>query len=529
MTQRRARQLARAACFGALTATGTFVGAAEEEDREYSAEAAPRPVDMPLSPLPEVPSRDLARPRPAAIEALDRVLSRIVSEDPVISERASREIYEAKPDWVSAIARRIDDLAERGDRGEMGKLLDERRRRARDGLSADQPTPDYLDVLLAAPQPSSKTWRDLTQLLAQSRMLVGLESTPAVRELIRIYVRFGEFVRIDTQRQLEKLGDKAVAALIEAERHPAEKIGAWASRQLDLRGKAIPHEAVRTEDQRALADILVALGYGQNPDAGRLLISFAGSERSEVRTAARQGIVLLGEAGAWQLKDAYLDLTGRKPAREWTWKRTARELFTEFDRMRLAQVFRLFQEGRALEKDGKLEEMAQRFDEVLTRSPRFEQAGDMAPGYLALASHEGTPEDRALDAARRAERLAQSPELRNRAHSLRLTLEAERLRRRGVFDRALLERALELDPNNEAARVDVATGGHKQRANLSPWARYTAALTICGLAFSTAVWILWTARNPGKKTPTRPAPDPGAPGDTIADGGAEGSSQPPAP
>src|SRR5690606_15922324 len=85
ITQRRARQLARAACSGALTATGTFVGAAEEEDREYSAEAAPRPVDMPLSPLPEVPSRDLARPRPAAIEALDRVLSRIVSEDPVIS------------------------------------------------------------------------------------------------------------------------------------------------------------------------------------------------------------------------------------------------------------------------------------------------------------------------------------------------------------------------------------------------------------------------------------------------------------
>jgi len=52
----------------------------------------------------------------------------------------------------------------------------------------------------------------------------------AVRGLIDIYVRFGEFLRVDTQLSLEKMGEGAIAALIEAERHPAPKIAHWAAR-----------------------------------------------------------------------------------------------------------------------------------------------------------------------------------------------------------------------------------------------------------------------------------------------------------
>ncbi len=80
-------------------------------------------------------------------------------------------------------------------------------------------------------------------------MLTQIGTVQAVRELIDVYVRFGEFLRMDTQLQLEKLDDKAVGALIEARRHQARKIARWAERQLDMLGKAIASEAVQTEDQ----------------------------------------------------------------------------------------------------------------------------------------------------------------------------------------------------------------------------------------------------------------------------------------
>lgn len=475
---------------------------AEEDEKEFSAESAPRPDEMPLAELPPVPSRELSDPRPEALQAIDGILSRLISADPVIVERASREVYEAKSDWVSGIARKIDSLAERADRQEMKRLLGRARSEAREGLDADLATPDYLSVVLRHAEPDSQGYKSLVQLMASARMLRTIESTPATRELINIYVRFGEFMRIDVQRLLEDLGDRATAALIEAQRHPAEKIARWAKRQLDLRGQAIPHEAVRTEDQQALADILVALGSTRDPDAARLLISFAGTERSRVRDAARVGIVLLGEVAAWPLRDAYQDMTGRTPSRAWTWKRTARELFTEFDRMRLAQAYELFERAQVAKEAGQLALMATTYDSVLTLSPLFDQRSAMASGYLQFAQAAQTAPDQALLAARRARRIADDMQLKQQAESVIDTLNAERLRRRGLLDSALLARAVDADPSNDAARRQQAAGPNDSEKPLSKGARYAAALLICALALSSAGWILWTARRPEERTPT---------------------------
>jgi HEAT repeat protein len=121
-----------------------------------------------------------------------------------------------------------------------------------------------------------------------------------------------------------------------------------------------------------LAAVLVALGRVGDPETARLLISFAGTDRLEVRNAARQALVLLGEAAAWQLREAFLDTTGRTAPRDWTWKRLARELFTEFDRTRLAQVYEIYEQALAAHKKGDLVAMKQGFDRVLTQSPLFE-------------------------------------------------------------------------------------------------------------------------------------------------------------
>jgi hypothetical protein len=357
----------------------------DPDDPEFRAEAPSRPQDMPLAELPEPPSLELPAPRPRALEAIDRLFSEITGDDEQERQRARRTLLEAKSDWVSGIAHRVSELREASDPKAQKALLAQMREKAKSrGDEGD--TSDYLDLALKHADPSSDQWRNLTKLLAASRMLSAIASTEATREIIRIYQRFGEYMRVDCQRQLEAMEDHAIAGLIEAQDHQAQNVSSWAKRMLLLRKKSGAHEAVRTDDDRALADILVALGRHRDPESAQILISFAGTERAQIRRAARRGLTLLGEVGAWQLKDAYLNTTGKQPPRDWTWKRTARELFTEFDRLRLAQAYALYEKAEAARKSGDLMKMRKGYDEVLALNPGFDKQESMAEGYIQYAS-----------------------------------------------------------------------------------------------------------------------------------------------
>ncbi len=486
-------------------------------EHENRAQAPDRPEDMPLAKLPQPPPTKLGSPRPLAIEAIDRLLAQLVSTEALERERASRSLLEAKTDWVSAIARRIDRIAERAQRQKLKKLLSTLREKTRNRMRREtgtrEDTPDYLLIALEHAAPESRDWRDLTQLLGLSRMLGAIGSTDGVRELIRIYVRFGEFMRIDTQRQLEELDDRALGALIETRRHPAPNIANWAEKRLKLRKKLAVHDAVRTKDHTALAAILVALGRTRDPDVTRLLISFAGTEQAQVRHAARQGIVLLGSVSSWQLRDAYLNTTGKRAPREWTWKRTARELFTEFDRLRLAHVYALYGKAKKAEEEGDLQAMLQGYNEVLTLNPAFERRDEMVRGYRAYAEkYAASKIEDALLALQRAERIATDDKIRLQTKARRLLLEAQRLKDEGFLDRTLLERARTLDPSlsTQAATVTDKAG---IGAPLNPTTRYLVAGALSLIALFGAAWILLGASRkrsfvPVKKTGLAEPPSP---------------------
>jgi hypothetical protein len=343
-------------------------------------------------------------------------------------------------------------------------------------------------------------------------MLRQIGTTPAARELISIYARFGEFLRVDTQLELERLGERSVAALVEAERHPAPKIAQWASRQLDALGKGIPSETVQTNDPEVLADVLRAHGRARNPEAARLVISFVSSEREQIRDAARQAVVLMGEVANWQLRDTYENIVGKKPPREWSWDRTARELFSEFDRLRLAPVYDLFDQGLAARQAGKLDEMVRAWDQVLAQSPMFERGPEMVAGYYAFAErHLDDDPNLALTALARVNRLAADSEpLKRSGESLLLTIEAEKLFARHVADQTLLRRALDLDPRNTRAKrlLERVTRGEVDTERRVY--RYVAAGAIMALSFAGLVFILLRRRTsvdtPPAKTdePTQP-------------------------
>lgn len=470
------------------------------------APALPAAGPEPLPELPRAPSIELPKPTTDHLEEVDRLLAGLQDPDRGRRENGAAELLEASAALVPAIARRLDEIADRADKEAMKRLLGDIRSETRNrlrleleaqGKRGDVTTPDYLRMVIADARLRAKAWPDLVSVLGLSRMLTAIGTVRAVRELIQVYVRFGEFLRVDTQLQLEKLGNRAVAALIEARRHPAEKIGRWAERQLDTLGKAVPGEAVQVDDPEVLGDILRAYGRVKTPDATRIIVSFANSERSQLRDAARQAISLMGEVGHWQLRDAYENTTGKRPPRDWSWDRTARQLFAEFDSARQARVLKLYEQGQAARSAGDLERMRQLFDQVVARSPEFRHAGELAGAYLEYA-RAAKPEQRsaALLALARAERLASSEEQRRAASSLKLTLEAEELLERGLADQTLLQRANELDPRNERAAEVLARAVRGETKQRTMRGRYAAAAAIAVLALLAIAWVTLRGRRP---------------------------------
>jgi tetratricopeptide (TPR) repeat protein len=417
--------------------------------------------------LPAIPSLEVALPAPPDLEDLDAHLSKLCSADETERETARREALEVGAKLVPAIRFRLNALAESSNHEELKQLLLKIRSKGRDlarddlravGKRGRVTTPDYLELASAHAEPHSKAWCSLISVLTASRMLTQIGTLEAVRGLIDVYVRYGEFLRVDTQLQLEDLGERAVPALIETKRHPAEKIAKWADRELDALGKGIPGEAVQTDDLGLLSDVLRAYGRVRDPDAARIVVSFANSERAQVREASRQAIAMFGEVGAWQLRDTYETVVGKKAPRDWNWERTARELFAEFDRLRSAEVSELYEKGSAARQKGDWEGMRKAFDQVLTRSPDYRKQPELAAAYLEYAQKimPKSPSD-ALAALRRAERLGKGSALEKTAKSLRLTLEARTLAASGIADRTLLVRALETNPDNAEARHVLAT------------------------------------------------------------------------
>jgi hypothetical protein len=494
-----------------LLAVSCFSAAAPAAPATSATASSSAPVSgrRELPELPRAPD-ELKQATLAELGEVDELLDRISGDDANARDDGVRGILELRPRLVPAIRKRLDDLGTSADKNALKQLLAETRRAAKDepregtpGAADDKPStgPDYLTLLVGRAKPSSSTWRDLVKVIALSRMLEHVGTTPAARGIIDVYVRFGDFLRIDTQRALARLGDRAVPALLEARRHPSEKIAHWAKRQLDMLGRAAPSQAVQIADPEVLSDVLRAYGRTHDLDAARIVVSFAGSERGQLRTAARQAIAMLGEAGHWQLRDAYEDVMGKRAPRDWTWERTARELFGELDRLRRAEVYDLFEAGQKAEAAGELVQMRKAFDEVLVRAPFFERGDEMVGGYWQYAKKyaRDRPED-AIAALRRAERLGGTGPAHDHVESLLLTLEADRLAKQHVVDRGLYRRALELDGDNTRAREALAVLARPARTD-DHGLRYLAAATILGAGLAGAAFVFFRRRPAGGVTP----------------------------
>jgi tetratricopeptide (TPR) repeat protein len=579
------RRLAMWMCVGALSLSPHTLWAAGELAPTASAAATNAVGSGPLPELPRLAPITLPEPDPSALQDLDRLLERLTSDDERTRTNAKAAIAESSsPSMIAAIRHRVQEIRASLDRDAAPRVLEDARKAGRKALKekgegakkkgsekgksetkgtkdakdagktaekgkasppkeatkgdkkakeeGDAADGDWLDFVLDMPRPKDKTWRALVHLLAMERMLTAIGTTPAVRELIALHSYFGEMLRIDLQRQITKLKDKAVPALIEARQHDAKIVQRWANKQLDLLGRAIPGEAVATNDTQILADVLRAYGRTRDVDAVRVILSFCNSDRIQLREAARESIAAIGEPGIWQLRDVYLNITGSKPPREWTWDRIARELFATYDRARLVEVYALMDKGVALAGEGKLAEATEAFDKVLARSPLFDRRKEMVKTYVDRAMEiEGEKRDDALAMLRKALRLDPKAEGAKKIEAEIAYLEGVILIEQGSADRFLLTRALELDPGHQGARKALASLEEKAVERQDNSKRYAAA---AGVGLAALIAMILLARRPrrpggGSKRPDAP-PGGGPPAGedaknrgAISSAGAEGA------
>ncbi len=482
----------------------------------------PAAPEIPLPELPELQSIDLAPATAVATESLESRIAQLLratAEDPLDQIDLAFLTADLSPDIVAAIRHRRATLGKDLDGSAAKKLLEKARKAGRKAIRAerkankkkekkekkktakkDDPTGDWLVFILALPKRDSQAWRDLAEIYGMLRMLEHLGTTPAVREMIAHYSAFGELVRIDLQRAIDRLGHQAVPALIEAKQHEARKVRRWARRQLDLMGRAIPGEAVSTSDPVILADVLRAFGRIRDLDATRIILSYANSDRVQLRRAAREAVGAMGEAATFHLKDAYKSVSGATPPRGWDHRRIARELFRLHDRARLAEVYNLLAEGKKALEGGRYEDATKAFDQVLARAPLIEERDQMARAYLGqadtLIAEKKRPE--ALASLRKALRLAPDGPDKPKIESRLASLEGQALMDQGTPDRFILRRAIELDPDNEEAKKLLASLDDKADKRQSRSKRTVTAVVV-GLIGLSAILVIAFWRRPKRK------------------------------
>ncbi len=452
-------------------------------------------------------------PTPAELEGWVRQLGAESAEQRAAAFAALTTLDE---DALPAIDARIAVLARRQlDAEQAGKTLTAIRHAA-----GSRRADDNVDIAPGVLVLLGERRDDIVARIAEPLLLMrSLERMATVDSIGRIGVLAGLDRGIwmpEGRRAIVRLGPRAIPALIEsklAESPAARTWGRWGLRQLTV---STPGMIVQGRDSALLSEILRAWGKVLDFDAMRVVISYVGNERTEVRDAARWTMERYGRNAVWQLRQAYRNFTGAEAAPGLGWRKLMEALFRAYDDARLVEVSAWLDQGLAAARAGDLGTMRERFDRVLLRAPHHERRAEMAPGYAALASARLERDDLAGAAAAfaRAVRLAPA-HTEARAWRAQLEyIEGERSLARGIVDLESYRRALALAPGDARAAdvLETLTGERAaHEARLRTWLSLAAALALAILG------VLPLRRR-------RPDASPDAPS-TVADATVPGNSE----
>ena len=378
---------------------------------------------------------------------LDRLLAGLGHDSVEERKAAAASVTSLGADATTAITQKLADLRKGGDGGMGG---------GRPGGAGALGQGGRLRSR-GCPRPAEAGQRDPARYCHLSPARSGARGDHAGRPPAGApRVGRGGRLRPELTRQMKQMGDRAVAALIEARRDPANETRTWASNLLESMGKRTPGEAVQVKDNQALADVLRAYAGIKDLDALPVVLSFVSSDRAQVRAAARAATLAYGQDALWKLREAYAALMGEQAPEGITAEDLAKKLFDSYDRFRLQEVYALLSKGLAEQKDEKLPAAIADFDEALARQPMLDRRAEMVPAYVAYGeSLEGKDRPAALATLRKALRLDEAGPQSSHVRSELAYLEGEDLLARGIADTEPFEQALAFDPQNAHARAEL--------------------------------------------------------------------------
>ena len=410
-------------------------------------------------------------------EELEKLLTPLTGDDDSARKTAAKSIGDLGQDAVPAITKKLTELRKTPAANVSAAL---KAVKVAEGS-------DLCDALLKQGKPDGPGAKAALVTAALVRALAHAGTTPAVRQLVKLAGDDGGAFRPEITRQTKVLADRAVPALIEARKDPSSDVRHWAANTLEAMGKRIPGDAVQTQSNQVLADVLHAYGAIHDLDAVPVVLSFVNSDRVQVRSAARDALTSFGQDAVWKLREAYSNLTGKPAPDNWSAADVSKELFAAYDRFRLQEVYGLLEEGLGKAKEGQVDVAVADFDKVLARQPMLDRRAEMVPTYVTKAEQvEDADPIAALAFFRKAERLA--PEGPRAAHigSEIAYLEGKDLVARGIPDTEPFKRSLTLDPTNAKARAELdklesVTVDHESRTKQVAGAAAVLLLAIIGI------------------------------------------------
>jgi tetratricopeptide (TPR) repeat protein len=421
----------------------------------------------------------------------------------VQDERARRHAWRALSrlgdDANEAIAMRFEALRAAGAGGAISSVAAEVRKRMRGQSRTERNTESAVLTLLQSRRDETAIagveWLALVNALEHQR------TCDAANILLLRGLAIEKQVSADEgPGVLERLGSVAIPALIRCRNHPKAWLRPLCAEALHATEMELPARALQQNDARLITEILRAYGDTLVFEAMPAVVSHLVDERTNVRNAANSAVERFGKNAIWQLRERYLDLTGRDPSPHWSHERLLSEIRSEHAGERLW----LFENARSAAKEA-LEERApakalDALESILEAPPPDEALETVLP-WLVRAGELAEEQDmhpQALAAFRRALRISPAHVDAQSWRARVVFLEAEYLAAAGQLQFPRYEKASQLDAKFAQASktlLEIRGASEGQEKN---WRRLAAALAGSLLTAAALVLLRDSAQEPRK-------------------------------
>lgn len=402
------------------------------------------------------------------LKELEGLSQRLSSSAAGERQAAFEALLSLGEDALPAVGSRLSSLAQRGIDQE-GVLLAWTDFRKVQGVDAPDGPVDLakgaLPSLARGHGPAAALGAELIALLRA----LEAQRSPEAAELIvaKLLPLSSKLFRYEAPRIRERLSVLLLPALIRYQNNGKPWVRAFCQESLKAMAISSPGRAVQQDDVALLAAILRAYGDTLTFDAMPAVVTYVTDERLEVQQAARKAVSRFGRNAIWQIRERYVNATGKDAGPNWSHQRILNELYKLHDEPKQRVFDAEFSRAeRALAADN-VQEASLALDAALRAAPSAEQATRTAPLFARLGEHALSAQkaETALTHFRRARRLAPNAPQAPLVQARIAYLQGELRLADGILDLTSFEHATQLDPSFGPAEsaLDELSGARAER------------------------------------------------------------------